>query len=57
MPSSSLSLGLRTTLVSALLLLSPCASAQNSYVLDTEYSGTSFFDGFTFQTVGGTTHF
>jgi hypothetical protein len=50
MPSPSLFLGSSTTLVSALLLLSSSASATSNtrYVLDTQYKGNSFFDGFTF---------
>ena len=57
MPSPSLFLGSSTTLVSALLLLSSSVSAISSYThyaLDTEYSGSSFFDGFNFYAVWGT---
>ncbi|KIW30350.1 uncharacterized protein PV07_06100 [Cladophialophora immunda] len=57
MPSSSLFLRSSTTLVSALLLLSSSASATNTYyALDTEYSGTNFFDGFNFFADADPTH-
>ncbi|KIW17498.1 hypothetical protein PV08_04692 [Exophiala spinifera] len=59
MPSSSLFLRSSTTLISALSLLSASVSAAPAntyYALDTEYSGTSFFDGFNFQNTADYSH-
>jgi hypothetical protein len=69
MPSPSLSLASSTTLITAFLsfsanviagpthlLTSRARAPQTHYVLDTQYSGTNFFDGFAFQTFADPTH-
>jgi hypothetical protein len=55
MPSSSLFLRSSATLVSVLSVLSSLArGASSAYVLDTEFSGTTFFEGFNFFDVWST---